>query len=881
MSYINIPMPRYCLLLFVFIHILVSAGPVTQEITGRMPIPAFGKSSFPDSSLLNRSSLLETPAGKHGFVTTRGGHFVFTDGRRVRFFGVNLAKESVFIAKDQIVKLADLFARTGINLVRIHHIDDTVGGILSTDGTAQFNAERIDLIDYWIATLKARGIYVCLDLNDYRTFRAAEGVVKGEELGRGAKPYAVFDTTLINLQQQYARMFLVDHKNPYTELSYANDPAVAMLEIYDENGLFIRRNDISNLKEPYSTALKNMWNNWLKEKYRTDIMLQNSWVDKNGVSALLAGESLVSMNIALPKMDINTSLTPLNNPLLMPVRQSDGVMFLSYIQQEYFKSMESALRLMGVRIPITAVGAQEIMPDLEATAKTLDYIGINYYWDHPGWDSGKDWVMPGYISLNNPLITSPQYSFPAVISEARVNGKPLVVREWGYCYPNPYRGTGMIEAAAYGAFLDIDALILFTYGALEQMKSITFFDVHNDPLRWGQVGTAARIFMSNEISPAKNSIGIGFSDVDLNTWFSYDTPLYQLSFFTRVDNYFWPDAPHPYDLLITSGRSVGTLWNSNRLLLMSNNNHTDLTFQNSATGADAMNGYNLSSGRSGQFGFVFNGIGADTGVTSTYQAWPAFSTAELLRKSLSPIGVNGGSSLGFIDNVRQNAGFRTLREDLAMKVALDMLHKWNDAPFSHRTIESGVYRNDTSEIIRDTNNGRLFVDTPNIQIITGQLSGMSLRTSNVILRTDTPIGTLSVESLDKEKIQSSKSLRIAMSTRAVNSGVSVSKVTGKNRPYRLNAFGTAPITTDGMMGTTHVEIAGNTILDIALKNGTWEYITEPDTSLLTVDTPGTTVILPHIPRVIRYHFTNGHTDIIPTTPNFVTPDGATLIEIGW
>ncbi len=874
-------MLRNYFLFFIFIiHFIAFAGPVTQEITGRMPIPAFGKSSFPDSSLLNRSGLLDAPAGKHGFVTTRGGHFTFADGRRVRFFGINLAKESVFIEKGRIVKLADLFARTGINLVRIHHIDDTTG-ILTTDGTAQLNEKRIDLLDYWIATLKARGIYVCLDLNDYRTFRVSEGAVIGEELGRGAKPYAVFDTTLINLQQQYARTFLVDHKNPYTELSYADDPAVAMLEIYDENGLFIRRNDIASLKEPYATNLRNLWNNWLKEKYSTDIMLQSRWVDKNGNSALLPGESITQMNIALPKMDINTSLTPLNNPQLMPVRQSDGVMFLSYIQRQYFEAMESSLRLMGVKIPVTAVGAQEIMPDLATTGENLDYIGINYYWDHPGWDPGKEWIMPGYVSLNNPLTTSLQYSFPAVVSEARVSGKPLVVREWGYCYPNPYRGTGMLEAAAYAAFLDIDALILFTYGAREEMKSITFFDVHNDPLRWGQMGTAARIFMSNEVSTARNSIGIGFSNVDLNTWYSYDSQLYQLSFFSRVENYFWPDSPHPYDLLITSGRSAGTLWNSNRLLLMSNNNHTDLSFQNNAIGADSLNGYNFSSAKGGQFGFVFNGIGADAGVTRACQAWPAFSTVDLLKKNVSPIGVNGGNALGFIDNVRQNAGFRTLREDLAMKVALDLLYKWNNYPVSHRTIESGVYRTDTREIIRDTNKGRMFIDTPNIQAITGQLAGTTLRTSNVLLKTDTPIGTLTVESLQKESINDSKSIRIAMTTRAVNTGVSVSKVAGKTKPYRLNAFGTAPISTDATLGITHVEINNKLVIELGMKNGTWEYICEPDTALLTVDTPNTTVTLPHKPRVIRYHFATGHSDVTPTSPTFIFPNGATLAEIGW
>ncbi|MCS6861385.1 MAG: hypothetical protein NZT92_13805, partial [Abditibacteriales bacterium] len=47
---------------------------------------------FPQSSLVDFSFLLDAPAGKHGFLTTRpDGHFYFADGTRARFFGINIA----------------------------------------------------------------------------------------------------------------------------------------------------------------------------------------------------------------------------------------------------------------------------------------------------------------------------------------------------------------------------------------------------------------------------------------------------------------------------------------------------------------------------------------------------------------------------------------------------------------------------------------------------------------------------------------------------------------------------------------------------------------------------------------------------------------------
>jgi hypothetical protein len=51
------------------------------------PIDHFATASSP----ADVRSLLDAPAGKHGFIGVSGGHLATTDGKRVRFWGVNLA----------------------------------------------------------------------------------------------------------------------------------------------------------------------------------------------------------------------------------------------------------------------------------------------------------------------------------------------------------------------------------------------------------------------------------------------------------------------------------------------------------------------------------------------------------------------------------------------------------------------------------------------------------------------------------------------------------------------------------------------------------------------------------------------------------------------
>ena len=841
---------------------------------------------FPDASLVDRATEQEAPAGKHGFLRQQDGHFSFADGTRVRFFGLNLAKKSVFIDKGTIDQLAVLFSRSGINLVRLHQLDD-VGGILDPAQPGGFDAHNLDIVDYWIARMKERGIYINLDLDDYRTFHAAEGVPSGEQLGRGAKPYVVFDQRLIELQQDYAKRLLVTHINPYTKLAYAADPAIALLEIYDENGLFIRRDDWQTLVEPYQTELLQQWNTWLRYRYRTTAALKAAWTDYSGGCALIAGESLEQATVKLPVMTLSDSPPrDVADPLLAPARVSDGAQFAYETQSNFLQVMINYLHGIGVVIPVTAVGAQEVLPDQMATAATCDYIGINFYWDHPGFLPGNAWHEPFYCNLSNPLLDNPLYSFPAYSSLSHMAGKPLIIRELNYCYPNLYRGAGMLEAAAYGALLDFDALILFTYDDAPANQNIGYFDIHLDPLRWGLVGQASRLFRSGEVKTAPHSVGIGYTPVDAFIWRSYRSPLYQLSESTKVLNTTTVSTlPQPFDLLVTSGRSNTENWSGGKILFFTNQRQADLHNQVQGDGLERAFGYHLQTETSdGAQGFYFQGLGFDNNQQVSLSSWLNFSAADLMAQMLQPQGLATTASCGFEDTRQKILGFHNLPEDIAARFALDALHEWSQSPVSHSDIDQNHYRGETGQIDRDLAASLLRIDTPTIQCLAGKFNNAGgVATSALKLITPTAIGTLTAESLDQLPLAQSATFLVKMTSRADNTGTDVQPVVDGPCAFKIVALGLAPVTTAGLPTPTpsHVELNGKLLLEVSMQDGTWEYLATPARALLYLDTPNITVTFPRQPARVRFYSKTGVAEITPTSASIQIPAGVSVSEIVW
>ena len=167
---------------------------------------------------------------KKGFVTATGGGFRWSDGTRARFWGVNIANRNLWIERNEIDAVVDTLAASGVNLVRFEALDSK-GALLEiagVPGTRKINTTRLDILHYWIHKLHQKGIYYYLDLIDFREFQPEDGVENAKNLPRAARPYAMFDPKLIELQQEYARQLLTT-VNPYTQTAPVHDPALVQI----------------------------------------------------------------------------------------------------------------------------------------------------------------------------------------------------------------------------------------------------------------------------------------------------------------------------------------------------------------------------------------------------------------------------------------------------------------------------------------------------------------------------------------------------------------------------------------------------------------------------------------------------------------------------
>jgi len=227
-------------------------------------------------NVTNVSAWLERPAGKQGFVRAQEGRLV-TDAGEIRFWGTNLCFEACFPSPEQAQRLAARLARLGINCVRMHHMDSRSIWGDSLDKLT-IDPKKLQRLDYLIHQLKLRGIYTNLNLHVSRTLGEPEGFTTEEGRPNYDKGLGNFEPRMIEAQKKYARDLLT-HVNPYTKTPYTSEPAVAFVEISNEDALFAvwGRQQLDRLPEPYATTFRKLWNAWLREKYGNGQRLREAW----------------------------------------------------------------------------------------------------------------------------------------------------------------------------------------------------------------------------------------------------------------------------------------------------------------------------------------------------------------------------------------------------------------------------------------------------------------------------------------------------------------------------------------------------------------------------------------------------------------------------
>lgn len=224
---------------------------------------------------VNVSAWNERPAGKHGPITVKDGH-LYAGDRRIRLFGVNLCFGANFPSHADAARIAARMAKFGINAVRFHHMDNqsAPGGILARDRRS-LDPGQLDKLDFLIAELKKQGIYADLNLHVSREYPDAP---RWEGMPSYFKGVDQFDPKLIDWQKRYARELLT-HQNPYTKTKYIDEPAVALIEINNENALLHEwwGGGLDAMPPALSGELARQWNAWLTAKYPRFADLRAGW----------------------------------------------------------------------------------------------------------------------------------------------------------------------------------------------------------------------------------------------------------------------------------------------------------------------------------------------------------------------------------------------------------------------------------------------------------------------------------------------------------------------------------------------------------------------------------------------------------------------------
>jgi hypothetical protein len=439
------------------------------------------------------SFLLDAPAGKAGFIRVQGGHFVKPDGQRIRFWGVHLtdwSRGSVEIPpKEDMPMWAATLARFGVNMVRLHFLDlpSPRGIIDSTRADSRaFDAKQLDRLDFEIAEFKKRGIYVDLNLNVGRSYKAGDGVQDFDKIQWG-KGLTLFDARLIELQKEYARNLLT-HVNPYTRTEYRNEPAIAIVEILNENALYM------GYRAPtpyYDEELTRIYNTWLAEKRSPEQVKK------------LREMASVAEGAPVPRLKgQETAAAPRE-------RYEPELAFYMDAENRFYQDMSGYLKKdLGVKVPITGTADHSHTSSpytMLASLANLDILDGHVYWQHPG----------SPPPVNTPMVNDPLNSTVVQLSRTAFAGKPYTVSETNHPFPNDWASEGIPTLAAYGAFQDWDAIIMYTFEPKLAPDWKPYvgdpFDISLDPVRMTEMVTGALTFLRGDVHAARETVSRTYS----------------------------------------------------------------------------------------------------------------------------------------------------------------------------------------------------------------------------------------------------------------------------------------------------------------------------------------------------------------------------------
>ncbi|MCK6489250.1 MAG: hypothetical protein L6R48_13145 [Planctomycetes bacterium] len=504
--------------------------------------------SIPAAPLLDLSHLLDAPAGRHGFVQVKDGHFAFADGTPARFWGTNIhASDGFRASREQAGRCAATLARWGVNLVRLHLPETALRDNARPAEPPRPDAPGWAGFDELVAAFKARGIYVLIDSLTGLSGRkfadlAADGVGKDYEPHR---PWAYWDQRLHDLARSWAAAVL-DHVNPRTGLAVKDEPAVALTLLINEQAAFWDMHPGKPVPPAQDQALRRLYNAWLVKRHRDRAGLAAAWGGCLGADEdPAAGSVRVSPLESLPVRGETPALKD-------PRRVADTTRFLAEVQQAWNAGLLAFVRGRGCRIPVGGTNIVHSPAEL-ATHRGMGFTSQNVYYDHVAAGREGRWFSANLPAVERDLLADNR-TLETPIAAVKIAGVPVTSTETGSMWPHEWRASHFPLLAATAAHQDWDAILHYnliggfglSFDDADRAQAILKPTVEfNDPALIGALPAAALLFHRRDVAPGRALVQVTVDEAAADSRGSLiggGFPWNYLTHVARVETVFGPAA---------------------------------------------------------------------------------------------------------------------------------------------------------------------------------------------------------------------------------------------------------------------------------------------------------------------------------------------------
>jgi hypothetical protein len=433
------------------------------------------RDTFRPDALFDLRSLNEPTAGASGFVrlSPDGEGFVGGDGRPIRFWAV-----TTYVQRDgtpdDLKHHARFLAKRGVNLVRYHgHLEPKGPNSAITD------VDETGLDEAWrlVAAMKAEGIYTMISPYWAAHVKDVPASWGYPDWPTGTNPQGLlfFDERLQAAYRGWLRALLT-RKNPHTGIPLAQDPALAVIQLQNEDSLLFWT--AQNIKGKPLEALETKFAAFAKAKHGSIDRALAAWK-----GAAHERDAAAQGRLGIHQVWFWTQDQA--DPGLK-ARLADQLQFFAETMHRFHAETARYLREeLGCKQLVNAGNWRTAdslrLGDVERWTYAANQVSaLNAYYSPPHLGPDRGWrISPGDTFADRSALRDPR----AMPFHVRLTaGQPMIISESHWVPPLGYQSEAPFLVAAYNSLSGLDVFTWFATGEAEWAD--------RDPNEWSSASRA-------------------------------------------------------------------------------------------------------------------------------------------------------------------------------------------------------------------------------------------------------------------------------------------------------------------------------------------------------------------------------------------------------